>query len=185
IVLMVALSVALNFVQTYRSHRVAERLRDAVAPTATALRDGTWSEIRRRELAPGDIVRLAAGDRVPADARLLEARDLHAQQAALTGESMPAEKEAIELQSAASLTDAHNAVFLGTSIVSGTAVAVVVATGRATAFGDIAVRLATRSPETEFERGTRQFGFLIMQTVFFLVLFILVVSIALRHNALE
>ena len=64
IVLMVALSVVLNFVQTYRSHRVAERLRDAVAPTATALRDGTWIEIRRRELVPGDIVRLAAGDRV-------------------------------------------------------------------------------------------------------------------------
>ena len=86
IVLMVALSVVLNFVQTYRSHRVAERLRDTVAPTATALRDGTWLEIRRRELVPGDIVRLAAGDRVPADARLLEARDLHVQQAALTGE---------------------------------------------------------------------------------------------------
>jgi magnesium-transporting ATPase (P-type) len=65
IVLMVALSVVLNFVQTYRSHRVAERLRDAVAPTATALRDGTWTEIRRRELVPGDIVRLAAGIAFP------------------------------------------------------------------------------------------------------------------------
>src|SRR5207244_3318899 len=81
IVLMVALGVVLNFVQTFRSHRVAERLRDAVAPTATALRDGTWIEIRRRDLVPGDIVRLTAGDRVPADARLLEARDLHVQQA--------------------------------------------------------------------------------------------------------
>src|SRR6266481_6301227 len=94
IVLMVVLSVVLNFVQTYRSHRVAERLREAMAPTANAFRDGGWIEIRRRDLVPGDIVRLAAGDRVPADARLLEARDLHVQQAALTGESMPAEKDA-------------------------------------------------------------------------------------------
>src|SRR5947199_2025519 len=93
IVLMVVLSILLNFVQTYRSHRVAERLRDAVAPTASALRDGSWIEIRRRDLVPGDIIRLAAGDRVPADARLLDARDLHVQQAALTGESMPAEKD--------------------------------------------------------------------------------------------
>ena len=98
IVLMVALSVVLNFVQTYRSHRVAERLRDTVAPTATVLRDGAWSEIRRRDLVPGDVVRLAAGDRVPADARLLEARDLHVQQAALTGESMPVEKDAGDLE---------------------------------------------------------------------------------------
>jgi Mg2+-importing ATPase len=183
IVLMVALSVVLNFVQTYRSHRVAERLRDAVAPTATALRDGTWTEIRRRELVPGDIVRLAAGDRVPADARLLEARDLHVQQAALTGESMPTEKDAGDIEGAPrQRADARNVVFLGTSVVSGTATALVVATGAATAFGDIAARLSMRPPETEFERGTRQFALLIMRTVFFLVLFVLLAG-ALRHHA--
>jgi len=186
IVLMVALSVVLNFVQTYRSHRVAERLRDTVAPTATALRDGTWLEIRRRELVPGDIVRLAAGDRVPADARLLEARDLHVQQAALTGESMPAEKDAADIEIAPRQpADARNVVFLGTSVVSGTATALVVATGPATAFGDIAARLSTRPPETEFERGTRQFALLIMRTVFFLVLFVLLAGALLHHAFLE
>jgi magnesium-transporting ATPase (P-type) len=186
IVLMVALSVVLNFVQTYRSHRVAERLRDAVAPTATALRDGTWTEIRRRALVPGDIVRLAAGDRVPADARLLEARDLHVQQAALTGESMPAEKDADDSEVAPRQpADARNVVFLGTSVVSGTATALVVATGPATAFGDIAARLSTRPPETEFERGTRQFALLIMRTVFFLVLFVLLAGALLHHAFLE
>jgi len=186
IVLMVALSVVLNFVQTYRSHRVAERLRDAVAPTATALRDGTWTEIRRRDLVPGDIVRLAAGDRVPADARLFEARDLHVQQAALTGESMPAEKDAGDSEAAPRQpADARNVVFLGTSVVSGTATALVVATGPATAFGDIAARLSTRPPETEFERGTRQFALLIMRTVFFLVLFVLLAGALLHHAFLE
>jgi len=128
IVLMVVLSVVLNFVQTYRSHRVAERLREAMAPTANAFRDGGWIEIRRRDLVPGDIVRLAAGDRVPADARLLEARHLHVQQAALTGESMPAEKDAGAVAVAPRQpADARNVVFLGTSIVSGTATALVVA----------------------------------------------------------
>ena len=186
IVLVVALSVVLNFVQTYRSHRVAERLRDAVAPTATALRDGRWSEIRRRELVPGDVVRLAAGDRVPADARLLEARDLHVQQAALTGESMPAEKDADDVEVAPRQpAEARNVVFLGTSVVSGTATALVVATGPATAFGDIAARLSTRPPETEFERGTRQFALLIMRTVFFLVLFVLLSGALLHHAFLE
>jgi Mg2+-importing ATPase len=186
IVLMVALSVGLNFIQTYRSHRVAERLREAVAPTATALRDSGWSEIRRRDLVPGDIVRLAAGDRVPADARLLEARDLHVQQAALTGESMPAEKDAGDLESAPRQpVEARNVVFLGTSVVSGTATALVVATGPATAFGDIAARLSLRPPETEFERGTRQFALLIMRTVFFLVFFVLLAGALLHHAFLE
>ncbi len=186
IVLMVVLSVVLNFVQTYRSQRAAERLRDAVAPTATVLRDGTWSEIRRREVVPGDVVRLAAGDLVPADARLLEARDLHVQQAALTGESMPVEKDAGDLEAAPRQpADARNVVFLGTSVVSGTATALVVATGPATAFGDIAARLSTRPPETEFERGTRQFALLIMRTVFFLVLFVLLAGALLHHAFLE
>jgi Mg2+-importing ATPase len=186
IVLMVALSVVLNFVQTYRSHRVAERLRAAVAPTATACRDGIWNQIRRRDLVPGDVVRLGAGDRVPADARLLEARDLHVQQAALTGESMPVEKDAGAIGVAPRQpADARNVVFLGTSVVSGTATALVVATGPATAFGDIAARLSTRPPETEFERGTRQFALLIMRTVFFLVLFVLLAGALLHHKFLE
>jgi Mg2+-importing ATPase len=186
IAVIVLFSVAINFVQTYHSQRAVEKLREGVAPTASVLRDGTWRELLRREVVPGDVIRLAAGDVVPADARLLQARDLHVQQAALTGESMPVDKEADGPETLpAALTDATNFVFLGTSVVSGTATAIVTATGRATAFGDIAARLSTRPPETEFERGTRHFGLLIMQTVFFLVLFILIVSIALKHNAFE
>ncbi|HLK54969.1 MAG TPA: magnesium-translocating P-type ATPase, partial [Chthonomonadaceae bacterium] len=183
---MVLVSVVLNFVQTYHSQRAAEKLREGVAPTATVLRDGEWRELRRHDIVPGDIVRLAAGDLVPADTRLIQARDLHVQQAALTGESMPVEKEAKLPEGAPGvLTEADNLTFLGTSVVSGTATAVVFATGRHTAFGDIATRLMTRPPETEFERGTRQFGMLIMQTVFFLVLFIMVCSISLKHDPLE
>ena len=185
VVAMVTLSTALNFVQTYRSQRAASRLREKVAPTATVLRDGEWRELARAQVVPGDVVRLSAGDLVPADARLVEARDLHVQQAALTGESMPAEKEARPDDAATPLNERRDMVFLGTSVVSGTATAVVVATGRKTSFGDIAARLATRAPETEFERGIRQFSLLIMRTVFFLVLFIVVARIALHRGALE
>jgi P-type Mg2+ transporter len=186
IVVIVLLSIALNFAQTYRSQQAVERLRTRVAPTATVRRDGLWVERPRRELVPGDIIRLAAGDLVPADARLMESRDLHIHQAALTGESLPAEKEAGDFdQQPSQPGEARNLVFLGTSVVSGTATAVVSVTGRATVFGDIAQRLATRPPETEFERGTRQFSLFIVRTVFFLVLFVFLTTSVLRHNTLE
>src|SRR5919204_617286 len=168
IALIVLCSMVLHVVQTARSQRAAARLREAVAPTATVLREGHWLDIPRRELVPGDVIRLAAGDRVPADARLLSSRDLHVQQAALTGESLPAEKDARELIAVPpQLAEACNLVFLGTSVVSGTAQALVVATGPATAFGDIAAHLSAPRPETDFERGTRHFALLIMRTVLF------------------
>ena len=184
IVGMVLVGVAVNFYQTYRSQRAIEELRAQVAPTATVLRDGTWQEIHRHDVVPGDVVRLSAGDLVPADARLLVARDLYAQQAALTGESLPSDKEANGNEASTQPT-AKNMVFLGTSIVSGTATALVVATGSATAFGDIADRLAQRPMETAFDQGLRRFGLLIMRAVVFLVLFLIVVSIVLHHKPLE
>ncbi len=186
IAVMVLISSALNFIQTYRSERAAQRLREQVAPTAIALRDGKWVEILRREIVRGDLVRLLAGDLVPADARLLEARDLHVNESSLTGESLPVEKHvgSITVTEEDSLEDSTS-VFLGTSVVSGTATALVISTGRATRFGDIAARLAARPPETEFERGTRQFGLLIMQTVLFLVVFVFLVSAVLKHDTFE
>jgi Mg2+-importing ATPase len=185
IALMVLLSVALNFIQTYRSHRAVDRIRKEVAPTATVLRDGKWVEIPRRAVVPGDVIKLAAGDLVPADADLVQARDLHVQQAALTGESLPVEKSALIVPSDEQNKDDSHKVFLGTSVVSGTGLAIVTATGKNTAFGDIATRLATKPPETEFERGTKEFGLLIMKTTILLVLFVLLISVVLHHNFME
>jgi len=186
IVLMVLLSAALNFIQTFRSQRAVDRIRKEVAPTASVLRDAKWIETPRREVVPGDVIRLAAGDLVPADAALVQARDLHVQQAALTGESLPVEKFAVDPQSRKETEgDDRHKVFLGTSIVSGTGTAVVAATGKNTTFGDIATRLAAKPPETEFERGTRQFGLLVMKTTILLVLFVLLISVVLHHNFME
>ncbi len=192
IALMVLLSAALHLTQTYRSHRAIERLRGSVAPTATVLRDGVWCDLPRQQLVPGDCIRLAAGDLVPADARLIEGKDLHVQQAALTGESLPVEKSAAPGGLHAGATTATTAaaddierVFLGTSVISGTGTAMVTATGRNTAYGDIAHRLAARAPETEFERGMRSFSALIPRTVVALTLFLVAMSVALHRDPLE
>jgi Mg2+-importing ATPase len=181
---IVLLSGAIDLSQTYRSQRAVEELRNQVAPTATVLRGGEWKELPRREVVPGDIIRLSAGDLVPADARLLVARDIYVQQGMLTGESLPVDKEATG-EPSSTKADAHNMVFLGTSIVSGTASAEVVATGARTAFGDIAARLAARPEETAFDKGLKNFSHLIARTVFFLVLFLIVVSIVRHRDPLQ
>lgn len=181
ILVMVLLGVGLIFFQTYHSQQAVERLRKSVASTASVLRDGKWVELPNAEIVPADVVQLTPGDLVPADARLLTADHLHVQESALTGESFPVEKRV-----AAGEKDLpENVVYMGTSVVSGSATALVTATGFRTAFGDIAKRLAARPPETEFDRGTRQFGLLIMRTVVFLVLFVFMVNAAFKRDAFE
>jgi len=173
IVAMVILGIAINFIQTYHSQQAVELLRKSVAPTATVLRDGRWTEIPRLEVVPDDYLRLVPGDLVPADARIIECEHLHVQESALTGESVPVEKQAGDV------------VYLGTSVVSGNATALVTATGHTTSFGAIAERLAARRPETEFDRGAHQFGLFIMRTVVFLVLFAFLVNAALKRDPFE
>jgi len=181
---IVLLSTILDFTQTYKSQRAIEQLRQQVAPTATVLRDGKWQELRRSDIVPGDVVRLSAGDLVPADARLLESRDLFVLQASLTGESLPVEKQA-RGEEVSTKPDAENMVFMGTSVVSGTASALVVATGAKTSFGDIASRLAGRPEQTAFDRGLKDFSLLLTRTVFFLVIFLVVVSLAKHRDPLQ
>jgi len=183
IVTMVLLSAAIDFVQSYRSARAVERLRAQVAPTATVLREGRWVELPRRQIVPGDRIRLSAGDMVPADARLLSASALHVVEAALTGESLPVEKEVGAGPEGGNVSAGH--VYAGTSIASGSAEAVVECTGGHTQLGAIAARLAERPPQTAFEHGIRDFGLFITRTVLFLVLFIGVVSVTLHRPPLE
>ncbi|HUK34956.1 MAG TPA: magnesium-translocating P-type ATPase [Vicinamibacterales bacterium] len=184
IISMVLLGVGINFWQSYRSQQAAERLRAMVTPTATVCRDGQWQELPISGIVPGDLIRLSAGDLVPADARLIESHDLSVQQSMLTGESLPADKHAAQPTSDTG-PGAPHLVFLGTSVVSGTATAVAISTGPRTLFGDIAARLSLRPPETEFEHGLRRFSILILTTTITLVLFIVLVSIAFKHNAFE
>jgi len=184
IIALVLIGTGIDFVQTYRSRIVIERLRASVATLASVERDDKWLDIPRVELVPGDLIRLCAGDLIPADARLLSSRDLYVQQAILSGESAPAEKIATS-DGPSTSGDAPNMVFLGTSVISGTALAEVVATGSFTAFGDIAARLASKPPETVFDSGLRHFSYLITRVVFILVLFVITISVALHRPPLE
>ncbi len=186
VALMLVLSIALNFIQAYRSQVAARRLRERVAQTASVVRDGALREVPAREVVPGDVVHLAAGDLVPADARLLSAKDLFLNEAALTGESLPQEKHADPGAPPGEAPGAHlGAVSRGTSVVSGLGVALVVRTGIATELGQVSAHLRARPPETEFERGTRQFGVLIVQVVIFLVLCVFLVNALFRRDPLE
>ena len=137
IIAMVLLSVLLNFFMEFQARRAVEEIRKQVATTATVLRDGREQELPIAELVRGDIVRLNCGDLVPADARLLEAKDLHVRESALTGESLPVEKAANDLpEGKHGVADASNSVFLGTAVQTGIGTAVIVCTGRTRGGGD-------------------------------------------------
>jgi len=181
IAVIVVLSVTLDFLQEHRAGRAAERLKASVAVRATVLRDGVACEIPVAELVPGDVVRLAAGDLVPADGRVLEARDFFVNQALLTGEPYPVEKHA----RASPDDDGASAVSMGTSVVSGTAVVEIERTGARTALGDIAATVSARAPVTAFEQGTQAFGLFVMRLTILLVLAVILVNAALRRPWLE
>lgn len=174
--LVVLMSVTLDFIQEFRAGKEAEKLRQSVTVHVQALRDGKSQEIPLPSLVPGDIVLLAAGDLVPGDGRILEAKDFFVNQALLTGEPFPIEKKPGELLDETEILSANNTVLRGTSVVSGTARVLICNTGANTVLGDIADSLIAKAPPTSFEQGIRSFGLLIMRFTIFLVLFVLLVN---------
>ncbi len=191
IAIIVLMSVTLDFVQAYRAGRAADRLALQVAVTTTVWRDGTAHELPVFALVPGDLVQLSAGDLVPADAHVVQANDFFVNQAQLTGEPYPVEKVALPVgaENAAQTSDwsldANDCIFMGSTVVSGSARAIIGRTGSGTALGQIAVSLAEAAPPTAFEIGTRRFGMLIMRLTVLLVLFTLLVNVALHRSLLE
>jgi len=186
IISMVLLSVLLNFFMEFQAHHAVEEIRKQVATTAAVIRDGREQEMPVAGLVPGDVIQLNAGDLVPADARLLAVKDLQVRESALTGESLCVEKTCSDLPTGKQgVADASNCVFMGTAVQTGIGTAVIARTGRNTAFGEIAQRLAVRPPETEFGRGIRHFGLMITRVIMLLVLFVLLVNIAFHRPILE
>jgi Mg2+-importing ATPase len=183
---IVLMSVTLDFVQEYRASAAAEKLKLSVALRATVLRDGQPQQVAVSKISPGDIVLLEAGDMVPADGRVLEAHDLFVKQALLTGESYPVEKKPGVLSAASSeMQEATNSVFMGTTVISGSARMLVVRTGTATAIGEIADSISCPAAPTSFELGTRRFGMLIMRLTILMVLFVLLVNTFFHKPWLE
>jgi len=178
---IIFISVILDYYQESKAEKAAQLLKQKVTSTATVLRDKLKQEIKLPEIVPGDIIYLSAGDIAPADSRVISAKDLFINQSSLTGESFPVEKTASTIKTKdGSITEWGNFCFMGTSVVSGTATAMVVKTGSATEYGKIAKKLIEKAPETEFERGIKGFGFLIMQMTFLLVIFVFLI-ISLRN----
>ncbi len=186
VVTIVTISMTLDFVQEVRAQNAVEALRRSVAVKTTVRRGGASLSVPIDQLVPGDIVELIAGDLVPADSRLLESRNLFVNQALLTGEPYPAEKQAGDAAvGAENPAGASNAVFAGTSVISGTATIVVCRTGGRTALGHLATSLAEKPPATAFAVGIRRFGMLIMYLTVLMVLFVLVVNISFHRPVLE
>jgi Mg2+-importing ATPase len=178
VMVIVVASAALGFYQEFRAGRAVERLLARIKLRTEVLRDGERKTIDAEDVVPGDVILMSAGSLVPADARVLRADDLFVSQAVLTGETFPAEKRPGAVAPDAPMAERTNWVFLGTSVRSGTGRALVAATGKETAYGQIADRLALRAPETEFERGIRRFGSLLTQLMTLLVLGIFAANVA-------
>ena len=163
-VMMVVLGVSLRFIQETKADNAAAKLKAMIKVTATVLRDGQAREIPLKELVPGDIVKLSAGDMIPGDVRLISAKDLFIIQATLTGESLPVEKtDAPDSRANIQPIEYPNLCFLGTSVESGSATAVIVATGAQTYFGKMASSLSGQQVETAFDKGVKQFTWMMIK----------------------
>lgn len=182
---IVFISAVLGFIQEYHATSVVNKLRQRVSVKTAVLRGAQTLAIPSEDVVPGDIVKLSAGNLIPADGILIDAKDFFVSQALLTGETFPNEKRPGMSAENASLAERHNCVFMGTSVRSGVATALIVHTGRNTSYGQIADTLALRPPETEFERGLRRFGAMLMHIMIVIVLAVLAINIALQHPTIE
>ncbi|MFM1990568.1 MAG: hypothetical protein RJA99_3525 [Pseudomonadota bacterium] len=185
IVAIVLGSGLLGFVQERRAAGAVEALRRRLAPAARVRRGGRLERRPAESLVPGDVIELSAGDLVPADGRVLDALDCLVEEASLTGESFPVDKRPGLVEADAPPSARTNAVFVGTSVRSGTAVVLVAATGPATAYGAVAARLAARPPDTGFSRGVRDFGTLLLKVMVLMTGFVIVVSQVLGRPTIE
>src|SRR5271157_1999626 len=180
---MVALSVGLRFWQEARANAAAEKLKAMIHVTATVVRDGAAREIPLRDLVPGDIINLAAGDMIPGDVRLLTSKDLFVSQGSLTGESLPVEKiHDPQIKEESSPTELMNTCFMGTSVESGTATAVVVTTGLQTYLGSMAHSITEERPQTSFDQGLNRFTWLMMQFMAVMVPLVFLINGFTKHD---
>jgi Mg2+-importing ATPase len=182
---MVVLSVALRFIQEARADAAAAKLKAMIHVTATVIRDGAAREMPLRDLVPGDIIKLSAGDMIPGDVRVLSCKDLFVSQGSLTGESLPVEKfhdPETEAKVAGSPIELKNTCFMGTSVQSGTATAVVAATGIHTYLGSMAGSITEAQAPTSFDQGLSRFTWLMIQLMAVMVPLVFLINGFTKHD---
>ena len=186
ILIMVLVSVILDFFEEHTANNAAKKLKEKVNTMATVVRGGQKKDIKSSHICVGDIIFLSSGDLVPADARILEADDFFVNQSALTGESFPSEKRPENSSSTQGESrEQDNIVFLGSSVESGTALAVVFQVGKATEYGKIAETLVSVEPKSDFELGITKFGYFIMKVILVLVLVIFLGNALIHKDILQ
>ena len=189
IAIMVVLAIVTSFVQEHRANRAAEALRAMVHTSAAVRRPGKgegYTEIPVEQIVPGDVVRLSAGDMIPADLRLIESHDLYINQSALTGEAMPAEKDANPCASAEQdVLELRNLCFMGANVVSGYGCGLVLRTGPATLFGTLASDIAGQEPVTAFDRDIGKITWLMIRFILVMVPLVFVINGVTKHDWLE
>jgi Mg2+-importing ATPase len=182
---MVVLSVALRFIQEARADAAAAKLKAMIHVTATVIRDGAAREMPLRDLVPGDIIKLSAGDMIPGDVRVLSCKDLFVSEGSLTGESLPVEKfhdPETESKVATSPTELKNTCFMGTSVQSGTATAVVAATGVNTYLGSMAGSITEAQAPTSFDQGLNRFTWLMIRLMAVMVPLVFLINGFTKHD---
>ena len=183
---MIALGVGLKLIQEAKADSAAAKLKAMISVNATVLRDGKPCELPIARLVSGDVVTLAAGDMIPADVRILSAKDLFVTQGSLTGESFPVEKFEIERNSASKVAvELTSIAFLGTNVESGSAIGVVIATGKETYVGSMAQSLSESPTETAFDRGIANFTWLMLRFVLVMVPLVFVINGLTKGNWIE
>lgn len=184
--LMIILGVVLRYVQEKRADKAAEKLKAMVSTHTTVVRGGKDVEIPLKMLVPGDTIKLGSGDMVPADVRILTAKDLFLNQSALTGESMPVEKNAdLSPSPIENPFEANNIGFLGSNVESGTATALVIYTGEKTNFGSLASHIVGQQQSSSFDKGINKFTWLMIRFIMIMVPAVFLINGFARHNWLE
>ena len=185
ILAIILVSGLLGFWQERGAVNAVEQLLSVVQIRATTLRDGDFEDVPTEEVVPGDIITLNAGDIIPGDCLIIESKDLFVDEATLTGETYPVEKEAGSVDENAPLSKRTNTLFMGTHVVSGSGKAVVVHTGKDTEFGRISEQLKFRPPQTEFEHGVSHFGYLLLEVTLILIISIFAINVYFHRPVLE
>ncbi len=184
---MAVIGVLVSFFQEHKASKEVEKLIEMVRNTSTVYRNGRSREIKVSEIVPGDITDLYAGDMIPADLRIITCKDLFINQSSLTGESLPVEKisSPVKAENKSSAYELKNIAFMGSSVVSGTALGVVIKTGVSTQFGEISKRLVSMSVQSSFDKGVKKFVWLMIRLMVILILVIFAINYFIKGNTVE